>query len=237
VIEISSLAMRLDRALFAVAVLGAPLVLFASTSAWGDSGDPPTAPPASSVAPAAPAAADAGGEKKHDPDNRTAIAEWMEKCVEGNKKFLAKDIPGALDLYRQAMQLAPKQPIPHYLFAEAELGGGNLVEAEQALKDAEASSSEKDPITRGKILFLTADVMERQKKWVDAKTAWSAYSDFASKHGDAGAAPATPPARIQAIDDMLKQDKAYDVVRQRIADEAKDKDAGPAAPADAGKKK
>ena len=45
----------------------------------------------------------------------------------------------------------------------------------------------------------------------------------------------TPPARIQAIDDMLKQDKAYDVVRQRIADEGKD--AGPPPAADAGKKK
>ena len=45
-------------------------------------------------------------------------------------------------------------------------------------------------------------------------------------------APATPPARIQAIDDMLKQDKAYDIVRQRIADEGKD-----AAPPPAPKKK
>ena len=66
---------------------------------------------------------------------------------------------------------------------------------------------------RGKILFVLADLKEREKKWDDAKTAWKAYGDYAAKHVDAGMAPATPPARIQAIDDMLKQDKAYDVVR------------------------
>jgi hypothetical protein len=37
--------------------------------------------------------------------------------------------------------------------------------------------------------------------------------------------PSTPPARIQAIDDMIKQDRAYEVVRQRILDELRD--AGP----------
>jgi hypothetical protein len=219
--------MRLDRALLIAVVLGAPAVILVP-SAWGDDAAPP---PASSSAPATRAD---GGAPRHDPDNKTGIAQWMEKCVEGNKRFLSKDIPGALDLYREAIQLAPKQPIPKYLFAEGQIGAGNLVEAEQALKDAEAVSSEKDPVTRGKILFLSADVLERAKKWSDAKTAWSAYADFASKHGDAGVAPTTPPARVQAIDDMLKQDKAYEVVRQRIADEGKD--AGPSAAVDAGKK-
>ncbi len=159
---------------------------------------------------------------RRDPDNKSGLAEWMEQCLKGNAKYLAHDIPGAIDLYRTAIQLAPKRPLPHYLLGEAELGAGNLPEADTALSDAEQSSDDRDPNVRGKILFLLADVKEREKKWDDARAAWKAYGDYAAKHVDAGMTPATPPARIQAIDDMLKQDKAYDVVRQRIADEGKD---------------
>jgi hypothetical protein len=39
--------------------------------------------------------------------------------------------------------------------------------------------------------------------------------------------PSTPPARIQAIDDMIKQDKAYEIVRQRIVDELRPDAAAP----------
>ena len=192
------------------ALLGAPaLVLLPLAAAWGD--DAPAAKPASDA-----------GVTRRDPDNKTALAEWMERCIKGNAKYLAKDIPGAIDLYKQAIQLAPKKPLPHYLLAEAQLGAGNLPEAEAALGDAEQTSDDRDPNVRGKILFVLADVKEREKKWDDAKTAWKTYGDYAAKHLDAGMTPATPPARVQAIDDMLKQDKAYDLVRQRIADEGKD---------------
>jgi tetratricopeptide (TPR) repeat protein len=225
--------MRLARSLVAIALLGAPaLLLLPAASAWG--GDAPAAAPSSSDRAARNAdapPADAGPTRR-DPDNRTGLAEWMSKCLEGNSRYLSKDIPGAIDSYRQAIQLAPKKPLPHYLLAEAELGAGNLPEAEAAINDAEKASDDRDANVRGKILFFMADLKERQKNWDGAKEAWKVYGDYAAKHVDAGASLPTPPARIQAIDDMLRQDKAYDVVRQRIADEGKD-----AGPADAGKKK
>jgi hypothetical protein len=212
--------MRLRGHLVTVTLLCAPaLILVPIAGAWGD--DAPDAKPAP------PSATDAGGPR-HDPDNKTGLSEWMERCVQGNAKYLAHDVPGAIDLYRQAIQLAPKRPLPHYLLGEAQLGAGNLPEAEVALADAEQTSDDRDANVRGKILFVLADLKEREKKWDDAKTAWKAYGDYAAKHLDAGMAPATPPARIQAIDDMLKQDKAYDVVRQRIADESKDSGPPPA---------
>ncbi|MGO8994731.1 MAG: tetratricopeptide repeat protein [Polyangiaceae bacterium] len=202
--------------LAALAVLCAPaLVLVPIAVAWGD--DATEGKPA----------ADAGAATRHDPDNKTALAEWMDRCIKGNAKYLAHDVPGAIDLYRQAIQLAPKKPLPHYLLGEALLGAGNVPEAESALNDAEQTSDDRDPNVRGKILFVLADLKEREKKWDDAKAAWKTYADYAAKHVDAGMAPSTPPARIQAIDDMLKQDKAYDVVRERIADEAKAASAPP----------
>lgn len=215
--------MRLARPLVAIALLAAPaLLLLPAASAWG--GDAPAAAPA-------PSSTD-GGAVRRDPDNRTGLAEWMSKCIEGNTRYLSKDIPGAIDSYRQAIQLAPKKPLPHYLLAEAQIGAGNLAEAEAAIGDAEKTSDDRDANVRAKILFLIADLKERQKNWDGAREAWKAYGDYAAKHVDAGVSPPTPPARIQAIDDMLRQDKAYDVVRQRIADEGKDSGAP-----DAGKKK
>jgi tetratricopeptide (TPR) repeat protein len=153
-------------------------------------------------------------------------AEWMDRCVQGDAKFMAKDIPGAIDLYRQAIQLAPKRPLPRYLLGEAQMASLNLADAEATLKEALDLSDDRDPNVRGKILFVTADLREREKKWDEAKLAWQAYADYSSKHADAGMTPSTPPARIQAIDDMIKQDKAYEIVRQRIVEELHP-DAGP----------
>jgi tetratricopeptide (TPR) repeat protein len=201
--------MRLRGPLVLLALLAAPaLVIVPVAAASGESSTEAKPTPDAGV--------------KRDPDNKTSLAEWMDRCLKGNAKYLARDIAGAIDLYRQAILLAPKRPLPHYLLAEAELGAGNLPEAETALSDAEQTSDDRDPNVRGKILFVIADVKEREKKWDDARAAWKVYADYAAKHTDAGMTPATPPARIQAIDDMLKQDKAYDVVRQRISDETKD---------------
>jgi hypothetical protein len=210
--------------LAALAAISAPaLVLLPFAAARGDE---PAAP--KHVGPDA-------GATRHDPDNRTALAEWMERCLKGNAKYLAHDVPGAIELYRQAIQLAPKRPLPHYLLGEAQLGAGTLGEAAAALNDAEQTSDDRDPDVRGKILFVLADLHEREKKWEDAKTAWKTYGDYAAKHVDSGMTPATPTARIQAIDDMLKLDKVYETVRQRIADEGKD--AGPEPKAEPPKKK
>jgi len=217
--------MGLRRPLAALALASLPaLALAFAAAAWGE--------PAAADAPSATKRGDSGAPR-HDPDNKTALAEWMEKCIQGNAKFISHDVPGAIDLYRQAIQLAPKRPLPHYLLGEAQLGAGNLDAAEAAIKDAEQASDDRDPDVRAKILFVLADLRERQKKWDDAKAAWKVYADYAEKHADAGMAPPTPVARIQAIDDMLKQDKAYEVVRQRIADAIKNPqllatpDAGP----------
>jgi hypothetical protein len=71
---------------------------------------------------------------------------------------------------------------------------------------------------RARILFVVADLKERQKKWDEARAAWQAYLDWATKNPNAGTFPASGQSRQQVIDNMTKQDKAYDVVRQRIAD-------------------
>ena len=75
-----------------------------------------------------------------------------------------------------------------------------------------------DPTTYASMRPGCYDVKERLKRWDEAKAAWQAYSDYVAKHTGAGFAPSSA-SRIQAIDDMLKQEKAYVAVRERIAAE------------------
>ncbi len=171
--------------------------------------------------PAATKDAGASDDDKYDPENRTHISKFMETCVKGNAKFMARDFPGAIEIYRQAIALQPNNPLGHYLLGEAQSAAGNLQEAEASWTNAD-NLGDKVPPVKTKLLFVLADLKERQKKWDDAKTAWQRYQSYVAAHPEAGGNAATAPARIQAIDDMLKQDKAYDVVRQRIAAEKAD---------------
>ncbi len=166
----------------------------------------------------------AGGKKaaseddKYDPNNVTHISKFMEVVVQGNAKFVSRDFPGAIELYRKAIQLQPTNPMGHYMLGEAQSASGNLLEAEASWTQAD-SAGDKNPPIKAKVLFCLADLKERQKKWDDAKTAWARYQTYVAGQTDAGGVPQTATARIEAIDTAMKQDKAYDIVRQRIAAE------------------
>ena len=168
-------------------------------------------------------------EPVFDSDNKTAISKYNDTILKGNGKYLARDFPGAIDVYKSAIPLAPKNALGHYTLAETQIAANNLAEAEASLSQAEANSDDKNAGLRAKILFLQADVKERQKRWDEAKTAWQLCADYASKHAGAGFQPSAA-SRIQAIDDMLKQEKAYVAVRERIAAEKNPPPAAPTTP-------
>src|SRR5580693_3109255 len=79
------------------------------------------------------ASADAADKKKdgaafhpdHDPNNITGLSETVEIVSQGNKKFVDKDIQGAIDAYRKAIALAPKNPLGHYFLGVGLLATGN----------------------------------------------------------------------------------------------------------------
>jgi tetratricopeptide (TPR) repeat protein len=197
--------------------LAVPAVSFvlASEDASGDQKKPAKAP-------------QQPGDQRYDPENITAISQYLDTVAKGNERFQAKDLTGAIDHYKKAVQLSPRHPLGHYLLGEAYVMNNNLAEAEAALLAAQEASDAKSPTLRAHVLFAVADVYERQKKWDQAKTAWQAYSDYAGKT-DAGAFPTSAAERMKAIQKVIDLEKAYVAVRARIAAE---KDGG----ADGGKK-
>jgi tetratricopeptide (TPR) repeat protein len=172
--------------------------------------------------PSAAARAEGKGDTKKKADDAVAAsaasAKYKEALSQGNAKYVARDFSGAIEAYRMAIEVEPKNPLAHYFLGEAQLAAGSLAEADAAWNRAALESNDKDAALRAKILFVIADLRERQKKWEDARAAWQVYLDWAAKYPGAGAFPASGQSRQQVIDAMLKQDKAYEVVRQRIAD-------------------
>jgi tetratricopeptide (TPR) repeat protein len=202
---------------------------FAPSEAAGQKPDASSAPRAASTA--KPKAAPDAGDR-YDPENITAISQFMELVGKGNEKYNAKDYPAAIDTFKKAIQLNPRHPLGPYLLGEGYLAMGNLGEAEAAFKAAEELNDPKLPLVRSHVLFAVADCYEREKKWELARNAWQAYTEHAAKLGtDGGAHPQSGAARIKAVDDWMKLDKQYEIVRQRIAAEKADAGAAAAKPA------
>jgi len=162
-------------------------------------------------------------KKKHDDGPASSSApskgpspEYRKACDLGNAKYASRDFPGAIEQYRRAIELNPKQALGFYLLGEAQLAAGSITEADAAWSRAALESGEQEPALRARVLFVLADLKERQLKWDDARAAWQVYLDWASRYPNANAFPGSGQSRQQVIDAMKKQDKAYDIVRQRI---------------------
>lgn len=155
---------------------------------------------------------------RYDPENVTGISEAMETLVKGNARYVARDYAGAVDLFRKAMQMNPKLALAPYLLGEGLIAMNSLSEAETAFKQAAQLADNRNPSMRARTLFAVADILEREKKWTEAQTAWQAYNEFASKVGtEGGAYPKNGAERLKAVEAVMKLDKDYDAVRQRIA--------------------
>jgi tetratricopeptide (TPR) repeat protein len=162
-----------------------------------------------------------GASKKKNADaasDSSSSGAFKPAVVDGSTKYAARDFPAAIAAFQKAIEADPKNPLGHYFLGEAQLAANNLTEAEAAWTRASLESTDKDPAIRARVLFVLADLKERQKKWDEAKAAWQVYLDWAAKYPEAKAFTGSGQSRQQMIDAMLKQDKAYVVVRQRIAD-------------------
>src|SRR5262245_27593210 len=80
--------------------------------------------------PRQPAPAAAGPRK--DPEGKTGISPYMEQIIKGQASFVARDIPGAIAAFQEAIKLDPSKTLGFFRLGEAMLESGNLTEAEGA---------------------------------------------------------------------------------------------------------
>jgi tetratricopeptide (TPR) repeat protein len=161
---------------------------------------------------AAPAAT---GEVKHDPKGVRGISPFWEAIKKGDDALAAHDIEGAKAAYQDAIKSQPQNPMGHYRMGEAELTKGNLKEAEESWQTALRFAGENVGM-RAKVLFVLADVRERQRSLDEASNAWGAYETHSKTAGAVKTYPATPTDRKKRIEDWKKLEADYGPVKERI---------------------
>jgi tetratricopeptide (TPR) repeat protein len=106
---------------------------------------------------------------------------------------------------------------------EAHRAKGDLAEADTAWTAALRYAA-NDARLRGKILFVLADLRERQKAHDEAIERWNAYEAFAKDEKQSKAFPATAADRKQRASVWKKLVTDYAEVKQRIERRLKEAD-------------
>lgn len=160
-------------------------------------------------------------EKRHDPKDIKGISPFWVSLVSGDHAFVARDFDCAISYYRDAIGKEPQNPMGHYRMGEAQLAKGNMHEAEKYWQSA-LGFADKDPSLKAKILFVLADLKERQRNFDGAIAAWNTYLDFCKAHPEAKGFPASAQDRIKKITEWKQLVKEYAAVKERIAKHLKE---------------
>ncbi|WP_437325696.1 tetratricopeptide repeat protein [Sorangium sp. So ce381] len=201
-----------DRSLAVVASLALAVVFSAAPVA----AQPPAGkekPQAAAPEPAA-AAPDAASSQRKDPNGHTGISPYTEQILKGQASFVARDIPGAIAGFQEAIKQDSSKMLGFYLLGEAMLESGNTAEAETAWTTALGKKGPDE--LHAKVLFCLADLRERLKNWQAAKEAWGAYSTYLTSNPKATGYPATAAERQKQLDRRIKDEKDYAAVKERI---------------------
>ncbi len=190
----------------AVPVLAFTLALSASALAGSKSKDKPAQA-------AAPAAAESG--PKRDPKGIKGISPFWESIKKGDDALAARDIEGAKAAYQEAIRSEPQNAMGHYRMGEAELTKGNLKEAEGFWQSALRFVGENAAL-KAKVLFVLADLKERERSWEEETNGWNAYEAHAKASPTVKTYPATPEDRKKRIDEWKKLEVDYGAVKERI---------------------
>lgn len=167
------------------------------------------------------------GSDRRDPNGQTGISPFTEKLLKGHKLMVARDFAGAVSAYKDAITEAPNNPLGHLYVGAAHQAGGNLDEADVAWQAALRFVGSADDIA-AKVLFLQADLKERQKKLDEAKAAWDKYAKFVADHPNSKGFPGSTAERNKAIDAEVDITKKYAEVKKRISKRIEELGKGPA---------
>jgi tetratricopeptide (TPR) repeat protein len=163
----------------------------------------------------APAATAAQDGVRRDPKGVKGISPFWEAIKKGDDAFAARDIDGAKLAYQEAIRLEPQNAMGHYRMGEAELSKGNLKEAE-AIWTTALRFAGSNAVLKGKILFVIADVKERQRSFEEATNGWNAYDVHAKAETKSNSYPATAADRKKRITDWKQLEIDYGAVKERI---------------------
>lgn len=161
---------------------------------------------------------------KRDPKGVKGISPYMELIVKGDRAFVSRDFDGAIAAYREAIQKEPQNALGHYRVGAAQLAKGDQKEAEAAWV-AGMRFVGKDGTLKGKLIFVLADLRERQKNNDEAIGRWKEYSKNSEDEKEAITYPATATERVSRNEAWKKNVADSAEVKVRIEKRLKEADA------------
>jgi tetratricopeptide (TPR) repeat protein len=176
------------------------------------------------MAQAKPAAKSAAkGEVRRDPRGMKGLSPFWESLKKGDDLYVARDFDGAITAYREAIAKEPQNALGHYRMGEAQLAKGDMQEAEASWVSALRFVGTNATL-KAKIMFVLADLRERQKQYDDANERWTAYEQFAKQNPAAKTYPASATERKKRVDAWKKMLEDYTAVKKRIEQRFKEAD-------------
>jgi len=162
-----------------------------------------------------PTAATPQNGTRRDPANRTGISPSWEAIKRGDDAYVARNLEGAIHEYQAAIEAQQQNPVAHYRLACALVAKGDLKLAQESL-DSALRFSQSDAQTAVKVLFVTADLKERQHDYPAAIAAWKVYSAFIAAHPGIKAFAHSSESRQTKLTEYSKLTEQSAKVKQRI---------------------
>lgn len=196
-------------------------------------GTSPSASASASLRATAPPSASTGlaAAPQGDAQARTGAAPSDGNIAKGHAAYLARDFQVAISAYKEAVAKDTADPAAYYFLGEAELAAGSAADADASFAAGLRNAGTKDEI-HGKLLFVVADLRERQGKWPEAKKAWEEYAQFLGTHPNVKGYSATATERVKMVDGHVDLEAKYAPVKLRIEQRLKENAAPPPPPPD-----
>lgn len=161
---------------------------------------------------------------RRDAKGIKGITPYLESIAKGDRAYVARDFDGAIAAYRDAIQKEPQNPLGHYRVGSAQLAKGDQKEAEAAWV-AGMRFVGKDGTLKAKLIFVLADLRERQKNNDEAIGRWKEYAKNAEDDKEALTYPASASERVSRNEAWKKNASESAEVKVRIDKRLKEADA------------
>jgi tetratricopeptide (TPR) repeat protein len=185
---------------------------------------------AAAPAPAPAAEPASTAAMRRDPRGVKGISPFWEAIKRGDDAVAAHDLDGAKAAYQDAIRADSHNGLGQYRVGETELLLGKLKEAEASWQEALRFAGDNASL-KAKVLFVLADVKERQRALEEESNGWNAYETHAKAAPSAKTFPDTAADRKKRIQEWKQALVDYGAVKDRIKqrlDEAEKKAAASA---------
>ena len=190
-----------------------PLLALISTTSSFAAAQAPAAPLTPELTPRTGAAP--SKQTRRDPAGKTGISPTWEAIKRGDDAFIAHNVDGAIKEYQAAIEAKPQNAMAHYRLACALIAKGEFKPAQESL-DSALRFAQAEPQMAAKVLFVVADLKEREHDYPAALTAWQAYSAFVKANASIKAFPASGESREAKVAQVIKLNEQSVKVKQRI---------------------